>query len=141
MSPMPMSPMQMSPMMSPNGPVLVVDDDDVTRRLVAGALAARGYADIDEVKTLAEAGNAISTRAYGGAVIDLHLPDGNGMEFVHMARRGLTSRAPEMAIVVSSAYVSARTSRLLMRLGANEVMGKPADVERIASLLSVDAAA
>jgi ActR/RegA family two-component response regulator len=123
------------------GPVLIVDDDMVTRRLVAGALAARGITDIDEVGSLAEAGNAISSRAYAGAVIDLHLPDGNGMEFVHMVRRGLASLSRGMVVVVSSAYVSERTSRLLLRLGATEVMRKPPDVERIAALLKVADAA
>lgn len=117
------------------GPILIVDDDEVVRRLVAGGLAARGCTDIDEVSTLFEAGNAISTQRYAAAVTDLHLPDGNGMEFVHMARRGLASMSRDMVIAVSSAYLSERTSRLLLRLGADEVMGKPADLDRIVARL------
>ena len=122
-------------------PLLIVDDDELTLKLVAGALRARGFDDIDTASTLTDAGNAISTRAYAAAIVDLHLPDGNGMEFVHMARRGLSSLNRDMAVIVSSAYVSPRTSKLLLRLGATEVMRKPPDIERIVGLITLDKAA
>lgn len=122
-------------------PLLIVDDDELTLKLVAGALRARGFDDIDTASTLTDAGNAISTRAYAAAIVDLHLPDGNGMEFVHMARRGLSSLNRDMAVIVSSAYVSPRTSNLLLRLGATEVMRKPPDIERIVGLITLDKAA
>jgi len=122
-------------------PVLIVDDDQITLKLVAGALRSRGVGDIQTVSTLSEAGNAISLRRYGAAIVDLHLPDGNGMEFVHMVRRGLASLNRDMAVIVSSAYVSPRTASLLLRLGATEVMRKPPDIERIISLLGVRQAA
>lgn len=125
----------------PARPILIVDDDEICRRLVSGALRARDIDDISEVSTLTDAGTAISTRAYFAAIVDLHLPDGNGMEFVHMARRGLTSLNRDMIIIVSSAFISPRTSRLLTRLGATEIMRKPPDIDRITSLLRTKEAA
>lgn len=121
--------------------ILIVDDDELTLKLVAGALRARGVSDIDTVSTLTDAGNAISTRAYAAAIVDLHLPDGNGMEFVHMVRRSLTSLNRDMAVIVSSAYVSPRTNTLLLRLGATEVMRKPPDIARIVDLINMKQAA
>lgn len=131
----------MTPVSNPPHPVLIVDDDQITQKLVSGALHARGFGDIDVVSTLTDAGNAISERLYSAAIVDLHLPDGNGMEFVHMVRRGLSSLNRNMVVIVSSAYVSPRTANLLLRLGATEVMRKPPDIERIAALLDVRQAA
>lgn len=121
--------------------VLIVDDDAVTRRLITGALQARGNFETVEVESLADATAALAAETFCAAILDLRLPDGNGMEFVHMVRRGLASRSRDMVIVVSSAFVSARTSRLLLRLGATEVMGKPPDISRIAALLQQSDAA
>jgi CheY-like chemotaxis protein len=117
------------------GTVLLVDDDAVSRRLVGGLLSAHGLATA-EVGSLAEAGAAIAEHAFDAAVVDLHLPDGNGMEFVHLARRGRHSRSPQMAIVVCSAYASERTSRLLKRLGADAVLAKPPDPDRLMTVLT-----
>ncbi len=129
------------PTICPSHPILIVDDDPITLKLVAGALQSRGIGDIETVSTLTEAGNAISQRRYSAAIVDLHLPDGNGMEFVHMVRRGLTSQNRDMVVIVSSAYVSPRTTGLLSRLGATEIMRKPPDIERIVGLLGVQQAA
>jgi CheY-like chemotaxis protein len=115
--------------------VLLVDDDAVTRRLIGGFLRARGLA-VTEVSSLATAAMAIAERAFAAAIVDLHLPDGNGMEFVHLARRGPYSKAPQMVIAVCSAYVAARTTQLLMRLGADAVFPKPPEPERLMALLA-----
>ena len=126
---------------SPSPSILIVDDDEITQRLMSGALNARGFGDTHIVSTLTEAGNAISDASYAAAIVDLHLPDGNGMEFVHMVRRGLTSLNRDMTIIVSSAFVSRRTSNLLLRLGATEVMRKPPDIDRIIDLIGYRRAA
>lgn len=117
-------------------PLLIVDDDEMTRRLVSGALQARGVSQIEEAASLSEASKAFSKTVFGAAIVDLHLPDGNGMEFVHMVRRGLASRNPDALIIISSAFVSPRTSALLSRLGATEIMRKPPDIDKIVALMS-----
>jgi len=129
------------PTICPPDPVLIVDDDPVTLKLVTGALQSHGVGEIQTISTLTEAGNAISLRSFSAAIVDLHLPDGNGMEFVHMVRRGLTSQNRDMVVIVSSAYLSPRTAGLLLRLGATEIMRKPPDIERIVELLGVRQAA
>lgn len=117
-------------------PILVVDDDEMTRRLISGALQARGVNQIEEAASLSEAGKAISAKVFGAAIVDLHLPDGNGMEFVHMVRRGLASRNHDALVIISSAFISPRTSALLTRLGATEIMRKPPDIDKIVALMS-----
>ena len=108
--------------------ILVVDDDPVIRRLVTGTLEVRGAGPVRTVSTLMEAGIAIAEQPFQAAIVDLSLPDGNGMEFVHLVRRGPLSLNPEMMILVCSAYAHPRTTSLLTRLGANAVLPKPPDL-------------
>lgn len=65
--------------------VLVVDDDNFTRRYLKVMLEGRGYHVVD-CASLAPARSAIETFNFNLAVIDGLLPDGSGVEFA----KGLT---------------------------------------------------
>ena len=67
-----------SPHSSPSSPaILVVDDDRVVARTLTRALVREGY----QVATCHSATEASGLRAktFAAAVIDLHLPDGDGL--------------------------------------------------------------
>jgi DNA-binding response OmpR family regulator len=117
-------------------PVLIVDDDQVTSRLISGVFEMNGIGPIRRVGTLGEAGRAIATARYRAVVADLHLPDGNGMELVHLLRRGRRSQNREATLIVCSAYARARTTYLILRLGADAVLDKPADPETLLACLA-----
>lgn len=117
--------------------ILVIDDDAVTRKLVGAALLARGYA-VTQVGGLTQASEAIAAAIYDVSIVDLNMPDGNGMEFVHLVRRGLQSLNPNMTIVVCSAYAAPRPTALLQRLGANAVFEKPAPIEALCALIEAE---
>lgn len=108
--------------------ILVVDDDIVTRKLVGAALLARGHG-VTQVDGLTEAAKAIAASTYDVSIVDLNMPDGNGMEFVHLVRRGLQSLNPGMTIIVCSAFTAARPVALLQRLGADAIFEKPISME------------
>jgi len=59
--------------------VLVVEDDPVTRRVLGAALRARGWT-VDAAATVAEALAVARATPPTGAVLDLRLPDGHGVE-------------------------------------------------------------
>ncbi|MFV2092361.1 MAG: response regulator [Hyphomicrobiales bacterium] len=117
--------------------ILIVDDDIITRKLVGAALLGRGYR-VTQVDGLTEAGKAIATSVYDVSIVDLNMPDGNGMEFVHLVRRGLQSLNPAMTIIVCSAYAAARPAALLQRLGADAVFEKPVPLELLAKLIETE---
>ncbi|MHA1524889.1 MAG: response regulator [Alphaproteobacteria bacterium] len=114
--------------------ILVIDDDVVTRKLLGAALLARGHA-VTQVCGLTQAGEAIAAEIFDASIVDLNMPDGNGMEFVHLVRRGLQSRNPTMTIAVCSAYAAPRPSALLKRLGADAVFEKPVPLDALCALI------
>lgn len=57
-------------------PVLIVDDDDITREVFATACLAEGY-QVTEARTFAEAWSMCLTDSPSVVVLDLMLPDGN----------------------------------------------------------------
>ncbi len=80
-------------------PILVVDDDDMVRTVVADDLRARGY-DVLEASDGADALTKLETTGCAAAVIDFLMPGMNGAE-VAKAARGLQ---PELSIVFISGY-------------------------------------
>ena len=62
-----------------NPSLLLVDDEAAIRFTVSKYLSREGYA-MKEVSTLAEARKAISEDRFDAVLLDLNLPDGNGLD-------------------------------------------------------------
>ena len=79
--------------MSPR--VLIVDDDPVFRDLARAMLALAGFDEIVEAADIAAAREAIGHRPPDAVLVDVHLPDGNGLilarELAPVARVLVTS--------------------------------------------------
>lgn len=118
-----------------DSPVLIVDDDPVTARLIAGVFEVNGIGPTTSVSTLGDAGREIAAGRFRAVITDLHLPDGNGMELVHLVRRGPRSKNRETALIVCSAYAREHTVRLIRRLGADQVLAKPPDPDALLRLV------
>ena len=106
--------------------LLLVDDDDPLRSRLARALRDRGL-------TCVEAANAEQALAVARAeqpdlaLVDLRLPDRNGLEVV----RDLHALLPEARIVVLTGYGSIATALDAVRLGAAHYIAKPADADDV----------
>ena len=59
--------------------VLIVDDNAAFRRIARGALADRGYDVVAEAQTVAEARTAVAESSPDAVLLDVNLPDGNGI--------------------------------------------------------------
>jgi DNA-binding NarL/FixJ family response regulator len=59
--------------------VLIVDDDAAFRRIARGALADRGYDVVGEAQSVAEARTAVAESRPDAVLLDVNLPDGNGI--------------------------------------------------------------
>lgn len=98
---------------------LVVDDDfrvaGIHRDIVA---AAPGFAALDPVHTLAEASAAVRDRSPDLVLVDVYLPDGDGIEFV---------RACGVDAFVLTAAGDAASVRRSLRAGALAHLVKPFD--------------
>jgi two-component system response regulator RegA len=106
--------------------ILVVEDDDVLRRVLVSAFRDRGY----EAEGAANAAAAIRTAEHDSpemAVVDLRLAGESGLDVV----RRLKAIDPSTAIVVLTGYGSIATALESVRLGAMHYLTKPTDADRI----------
>jgi len=94
--------------------VLLVDDDAAFRRSAAEVLAERGYDVVGQASTVAEARVAVVELRPDALLLDVNLPDGNGVAFA----TELTGDGGPLRVLLTSTDSSAVTQRLLNRSGA-----------------------
>lgn len=92
--------------------VLIVDDDPAFRRTITEVLTARGYEIAGEASSLAEARLAISRLNPDAVLLDINLPDGNGISLA----ADLPGDAA-LRIVLTSSDTRAAPARLVRRAG------------------------
>ncbi|MFB3855396.1 MAG: sigma-54-dependent transcriptional regulator [Vicinamibacterales bacterium] len=102
------------------GSILVVDDEEIVREILDTLLSREGY----EV-TLAETGVAAleiaRRRPFDAAVVDVMLPETNGLEVLDELKK----LDEEMAVVMITAFASVDTAVAAMKLGALDYITKP----------------
>jgi len=105
--------------------ILLVDDEPAIRESLAFALRRDGF-DVEQAASLREARNL--TDAAELVILDLVLPDGNGLEFL----RALRSRSDVPVIVLTSR--DEETDRVVgLELGADDYVIKPFSPREVAA--------
>ncbi|MEE9523696.1 MAG: sigma-54 dependent transcriptional regulator [Thermodesulfovibrionales bacterium] len=106
--------------------ILIVDDDPSTRFGFSAYLSKAGY-EIDEASCLAEAKEAVSSKRIGAVLLDLKLPDGNGIDWIP----GLRENYPDVAIVVITGSGDVPVAVDAMRRGADNFLTKPVNMSEL----------
>ncbi len=115
-----------------NQRILAVDDDETILDLLTQALAAERYR-VDVARTCEDALPLMLFHDYSGVLIDLVLPDANGLSlYRQIARRRPSLR--ERVIFVTGALSSTEAMRLV-RLAQNPVLMKPFDLEELVGMV------
>jgi two-component system NtrC family sensor kinase len=118
--------------------VLIVDDSLTVRMDLAEAFTDGGF-EVVACAGVAEARAALDKRAVAAAVLDVRLPDGDGVELLQELRARPDYADRPVLMLSSEAEVTDRVRAL--RIGADEYVGKPYDsgyvVARTRELLSV----
>jgi two-component system KDP operon response regulator KdpE len=109
--------------------VLLVEDDAHLRLVVRATLVAHGY-HLIEAGTLAEAEQHATRDAPDLVLLDLGLPDGDGLEFARRLRR--RSSVP---IIVVSARSCREDQAEALEAGADEYLAKPFSVNELLALI------
>lgn len=109
--------------------ILVVDDEIHIRRLLQGTLARAGYAMV-EATTAAEALEAARRGKPDAILLDLGLPDRDGLEIIQLLRA--IGPAP---IIVVSARDATDQKVAALDLGAHDYVTKPFDSEEVLARL------
>ncbi len=97
--------------------ILLIEDDALASKLIQLAFAKRAGVEIVLVRTVEEALKIVSG-SWVGAIVDMHLPDGLGTEFILAAR----SRGFAAPILAMSSDVTAKSQAI--RSGATEFIDK-----------------
>lgn len=99
--------------------VLVVDDEAMLRRRLTAHLEALG-ADVTGVDTLAGARNQLADFEFDFVLLDIHLPDGIGLDLLRTGAIPSTS-----GVIVMTAQGGVEGAVEAMRLGALDYLVKP----------------
>jgi two-component system response regulator GlrR len=116
-----------APAASPAGAkpaILIVDDEDSSRRLVKAILESAGY----RVTAAAGGEEALSfaeSTSYAAIVSDLNMPGMGGDELV----RALAMRVPGVPVIILTAFGSIESAVDLMKQGAYDYLRKPFQAE------------
>src|SRR5262245_29004414 len=114
------------------GSVLVVEDEAPLRELVAEALEAKGFAVAQAVDG-ADALARLEGFAYDGLVVDLRLPDADGMDVLKAA----IDRYPQIRSVVVTGFGGVEEAVKALKLGAIDFLIKPFQLVQLEQILTV----
>ena len=116
--------------------VLIIDDHESVRAGVKAALSRAGHICVGEAANIAEARARIAHTNPQVIVVDLSLPDGNGMEIVVWAR-SISQRIGIVVLTLNSAKDYLLT---VMRSGASAYVEKNAPLAELISAIEHSAA-
>jgi two-component system, OmpR family, KDP operon response regulator KdpE len=105
--------------------ILIVEDDPSLRRSLSATLKAAGYKPVD-AETLAAAGRAMAHYRPALVLLDLGLPDGDGLTFIAKLREGALT-----PIVVITARDAEAMKVAALDAGADDYVTKPFGVEEL----------
>ncbi len=117
--------------MKPAARILVVDDNRGFRISTTALLRQDGY-EVVAVESGEQALEASRAARFDLLLVDLRMPDMDGFSLVRLLRR-VGERAP---ILIVSAFGSAATSGLALRLGADDFLTKPFEPERLSARIT-----
>jgi DNA-binding NtrC family response regulator len=111
--------------------VLIVDDEPDLRATVAESLAAEGFS-VAQAADAAEAHERLKGFAYDAIIIDLRLPDADGLDVLDAA----LSRYPEILAVMITGFGGVAEAVAAIKRGAVDFLIKPFQLSQLARVLS-----
>jgi two-component system response regulator RegA len=113
-----------------DGPLLLLDDDEGLRGIQAAALTAMGF-NVLQADTVELALEIAANDRPAFAVLDLHLPDGSGLDLIE----ALHAARSDVQVVIQTGYGSMEAAVAAIRAGAADFLIKPARAEELAEAL------
>jgi len=102
--------------------ILVVEDEALLRKRLARYLGKEGASCV-ACESLAEGRRSLESMSFDYALVDIHLPDGRGLELVGLA--------PGVSTIVMTADGGWQLAVEAMKRGAADYLGKPFELEEL----------
>jgi DNA-binding NtrC family response regulator len=106
--------------------ILVVDDDEDTRKVLTEILVDRGYG-VDSAETGMEAIRKTEEKFYNLALIDIRLPDMDGAELLTKIKK----TKPKMRKVIITGYPTLQNAVEALNRGADAYIMKPLNMDKM----------
>lgn len=114
-----------------DGAILVIDDEPDLRTLYELTLLREGYR-VEAAGSVLQAREQLQARRFDAIICDMRLPDGSGLEVLHLLR---SLQRPERCIVIT-AYGSAENAVEALKAGAFDYLTKPADLKQFRAVVA-----
>ena len=111
--------------------ILIVDDDENIRKVLMAILEDKGY-DMEAVGSAREAIKKTDKKFYNLALIDIRLPDMEGIDLLMKIR----DTTPRMRKIIITGYPTLQNAVDAVNRGADAYITKPFDVERVLNTIS-----
>lgn len=111
-------------------PLLVVDDDTIFADTLSRLLKRKGY-DTTVANSVDDATVAIATKQFAYAVVDLKLGNDSGLELVSR----MHDQQSQCNVVVLTGFASIATAVEAIKLGANQYLMKPVEIDDLCEVL------
>ena len=108
----------------------MVDDNSAWRRALVRRLADEGFAT-ETAATLLEARAALTAAHYDLVLVDMRLPDGDGLDLVDTLEK-----SPDTVVVLMTGHASVDSAVQAFRHGVTDYLTKPIDLGRLAEILA-----
>lgn len=113
--------------------LLLIEDDEVFSGVVCRSLQRRGF-NVQIASDIESARRAVANTQTDFAIVDLNLAGHSSLELIP----GLRANSPAARILMLTGYASIATAVEAIKLGADNYLAKPADIDDILAALSVD---
>ena len=107
--------------------ILIVDDEPMIRRLLHVKLSRQGY-HCEEAGSAVEALDKMRTYSADLIMLDMKMPGKSGMELL----ADLKANYPNTAVIMATAVAEANLAIQCMRLGADDYITKPFNLDEVA---------
>jgi len=116
--------------MEPHHRILIVDDNDTIRKTLKAILEDEGYT-VDLAATGQEAIQKTEENAYDIALLDIRLPDMEGVELLKLIK----DNVPKTRKIMLTGYPSMQNAIAALNKDADAYLVKPVDVEKLLSTI------
>jgi two-component system chemotaxis response regulator CheY len=113
--------------------VLVVDDSEITRSFIRSAIEDIGDIEISEASSGFEALKVLPANSFDLVMVDINMPDINGLELINFIKKDNKYR--DIQVIIVSTESSEEDRKRGMSLGAFAYLTKPVKTEELEAVV------
>ncbi len=113
--------------------ILIVDDSEMTRRLISTAIRRLGDIEYEEANDGFEAIQKLAAKFFDLLVVDINMPNINGLELIGYCKQ--SDQYHEIPIVIISTEDSHKDQEKGLALGASDYLLKPIQLDQLVNVI------